>query len=152
MRHAITACYVLAAVLAPRACCCAFRSTVAAKPHWTEAVAHTQVRAKGCPHCHHAADEKPATAPDGSQPAGAPGKSNCPCKEGRSHDAPAVVTATASQLLAGPDGPAAHPATHEFDRLPVPALAAAPGQTSGARSGPFLTEDDLLRAFHLLRC
>jgi hypothetical protein len=151
VRHVITAWYVLVAVLAPKTCCCAFRSAVEAKPHRTEAVAHAQVRSKGCPFCH-AADGKRPTTPDGSKPTGGPDKPGCPCRDGHSVDALAVVTAPVAQQLTGPDGTASYPANHDFDRLPAPTLAAVSGPAAATRAGPFLTADDLLRAFHFLRC
>lgn len=140
LRYAVTFWYVVAAVLAPRLCCCALGHAAEATPQRTAVV--SEVREKTCPHCRTA-----GTVPDDSRPTEKP---KCPCKEGRSHEAPAVVTAPASQWLAGPDAPTGSPDVRAFDGLSVPA-AAAPF-TSSPRTGPPLTTDDLLRVFHFLRC
>src|SRR5688572_7578062 len=137
VRYAITLWYVVAAILAPGMCCCAVSHAAEVKP---QRAAVTEVHAKTCPHC-----RTPETAPDDAPPTDKP---KCPCKEGRSHEVPAVVTATASQLL---DAPAGLIITGFADRLPVPAYAAAPF-VALPRTGPPLTADDLLRVFHLLRC
>jgi hypothetical protein len=140
LRHAVTLWYVLAAVLTPKVCCCALRPTPDVQPQRTAAV--TEVREKTCPHCR--TTEK---APDDAKPADKP---KCPCKEGQSHEPPAVVTAPASQWLAGPDAPTGSPCVWTFDRQSV--LTTTTPFTSVPRTGPPLTSDDLLRAFHLLRC
>ncbi|HVK15628.1 MAG TPA: hypothetical protein VM533_01685 [Fimbriiglobus sp.] len=137
-RYVVTLGYILAAVLAPKLCCCALSHAAEAKP---QQAAATEVRAKTCPHCH-----TTETAPDdANSPADKP---KCPCKEGHSHEAPAVVTAPASYWL---DAPTLLSVTGFNDRLPVPAFTASPF-TSVPRTGPPLTVDDLLRAFHILRC
>jgi hypothetical protein len=137
-RFAVTIGYILAAILAPKVCCCALSHASEVMSQRTAVV--TEVREKTCPHC-----RTTETTPDDSKPAN---KRKCPCKEGRSHETPAVVTAPASLLLDAPTGLAVLGLT---DRLPVPAFAAAPF-TSVPRTGPPLTADDLLRAFHILRC
>jgi hypothetical protein len=138
LRYAVTLWYVVAAVLAPRLCCCALSHAAEAKPKQTPAV--TEVRAKSCPHC-----RTTETTPDDARPTDKP---KCPCKESHAHDAPAVVTAPASYWL---DAPAGQSVTGFTDRLPVPAFVASPF-TSVPRTGPPLSADDLLRAFHILRC
>ena len=138
MRYAVTFWYVLAAVLAPKVCCCALNPAAEAQPRQTAAVA--EVRAKTCPHC-----RTSETTPDDPRPADKP---KCPCKEGRSHEAPAVVTAPASQWLDAPSGLSVVGFT---DRLPAPVFAATPF-VALPRTGPPLTADDLLRVFHFLRC
>lgn len=137
LRSAVTLGYVLAAVLAPKVCCCAFHATADTQPQRTAVI--TEVREKTCPHC------LTTETPTESKPKDKP---KCPCKEGRSHEAPAVVTAPASQ---GIDAPTGLSVAGFIDRLPVPASTAAPF-TSITRTGPPLTADDLLRAFHILRC
>lgn len=137
LRFAVTLWYVVAAVLAPKLCCCALSHAAESKPRRSAAV--TEVRAKTCPHCR--TTEKPTESTPKDKP-------KCPCKEGRTHEVPAVVTAPASQGIDAPTGLSVAGFT---DRLPVPALTAAPF-TSVTRTGPPLTADDLLRAFHLLRC
>jgi hypothetical protein len=139
MRYAVTLWYVVAAVLAPRLCCCALSHAAEAPP---QRAAVTEVREKTCPHC-----RATESAPDDAKPTDKP---KCPCKEGRSHEAPAVVTAPASQWLAGPDAPTGYADVWTFGRTPV--LAADASFTSVPRTGPPLTADDLLRAFHILRC
>jgi hypothetical protein len=133
LRHAVTIGYILAAVLAPRVCCCAATPT---HPQPTE----PQRVAKTCPHCR-TAEKVPGDATPSDKP-------KCPCQEGHSHTSPAVVTAPASPWL---DAPAGLLTVGFADRLPAPAFAAAPF-VALPRTGPPLTEDDLLRAFHLLRC
>src|SRR5687767_3300472 len=111
LRYAVTFGYVLAAVLAPKVCCCALNPAAETGPQRTAAVA--EVRAKTCPHC-----RTPEKSPDDSQPVDKP---KCPCKEGRSHEAPAVVTAPASIWL---DAPSGLSVIGFIDRLPAPVFAA----------------------------
>ncbi|HET6572953.1 MAG TPA: hypothetical protein VFG68_05070 [Fimbriiglobus sp.] len=138
LRLAVTLGYVMAAVLVPKVCCCALQATTDAQPQRTAAV--TEVRGTTCPHC------RPTHTPTDSKPTDKP---KCPCKDGRSQDAPAVVTAPASQWLAGPDAPTGLSDAWAIGQSPV--LDAVPF-LSVPRTGPPLTADDLLRAFHILRC
>jgi hypothetical protein len=135
LRYAVTFWYVLTAVLAPTTCCCALSHAAEAQPQR----AVTEVREKTCPHC------RTSETPTDSKPADKP---KCPCQEGHSHEAPAVVTAPASHWI---DAPTGLSVAGFIDRIPVAAVAAAPF-VALPRTGPPLTADDLLRVFHFLRC
>jgi hypothetical protein len=136
LRVVLAAWYIVAAVVAPHVCCCDHHPTA-------EAAA---AAAPACPHCPTASDDRT----ESPKPAPTPGKPTCPCKENHSHDAPAVVTAP--HWAGGPDGATGYLVSDRPTRLAVPALAAAAGLGEVPRAGPFLTRDDLLRAFHILRC
>jgi hypothetical protein len=141
VRIALAAWYVVAAVLVPKVCCCAFHPSAQANPHPAKAV--VQVRAPACPHCK-TSDEPPSDAP---KPA--PGQPHCPCKD-HPHEAPAaVVSAPTAQWLGGPTVLAAPLGS---DRSTATDLVSDQRTTTTVRTGPFLTTDDLLRAFHILRC
>ncbi len=155
-RTALTICYVLTAVLGPRACCrllCTANGPMAS-PHAVASAASVPVapaNAHACPHCCPGVAE-PIKGVAANQPANVPTeKPNCPCKDGIAPDPTAVVAAphaVAADLL---DDPSAAPAPWG-ESLVVTRTLDRPAGPTGGPPAPFLTADRLVRVFHLMRC
>ena len=145
--------YTLTVLIAPALCCCLLRPAAAEAAPVTAAVPVDPVPAESAPACPHCRAEMPApTAPQTPEPQ--PADQPCPCK-----DATAAcevgLPAADEAVVTSPDAP----------QSPVSPFAAAWGlsasvpvvfdwvpRTSPAGNLPFYSTDDLLRAFHLLRC
>jgi hypothetical protein len=141
VRLAVIIWYALAAVFVPKACCCLFHLHAPPKPTAKAVRTAKPVAATaGCPHCR--------TAGESEQAPGEPTPQKCPCRDGRPAEPAITPSPTVAVEALGTVGP--HPAVVS-DRPTGPAVAVTrPG--APVRAGPFLTADDLLHAFHILRC
>src|SRR5262245_13811485 len=142
LRLLVTICFSLATVLGPGLCCCAFSQQARQEP-----AKLAEPPAGHCPHCRtKAAKQQQPTKP-------APANKDCPCKQkpDRCPILSLAATAPARQPLAPADAGAS-------DGMLI-AILPIQGMNFGIAPLPFLTgdlpfleTDDLLYAFHILRC
>jgi hypothetical protein len=152
-RTVVVTCLVVAQAAGFLPCCCTM-SRLAATPSRRAAGVAEQPDSNLPACCHHKTRApQPEPTPQDGPGKSLPGRPGCPCRQDGSGNAAVALAPEAAKQLQQRQL-SLEPVAALFSLPPAcPMPAAARSQAlGGAHALPFLTADDILRAFHILRC